>query len=86
MRGVSKMVVFCCRSIATRIDRQAESVVGGLEGDRSCEGDADRAEAVREIAAILAAAYLRLRFLCPSPLRMPSIGWIARAGAIRRRV
>lgn len=30
------------------------------------ERDADHAEAVREIAAILAAAYLRLRFPCPS--------------------
>jgi hypothetical protein len=29
--------------------------------------DADRAEAVREIAAILAKGYLRLRFPCPSP-------------------
>ena len=29
--------------------------------------DADRAVAVREIAAILAAAYLRLRFPDPSP-------------------
>jgi hypothetical protein len=31
------------------------------------ESDADRAEAVREIAAMLAAAYLRMRFPCPSP-------------------
>ena len=31
------------------------------------ERDADRAEAVREIAAILATAYLRLRFPCPPP-------------------
>jgi len=31
------------------------------------ERDADRAEAVRQIAAILAAAYVRLRF--PEPLR-----------------
>jgi hypothetical protein len=30
------------------------------------ERDGDRAEAVREIAAILAAAYFRLRFPCPS--------------------
>ena len=31
------------------------------------ERDADRAEAVRQIAAILAAAYVRLRF--PEPIR-----------------
>ena len=31
------------------------------------ERDADRAEAVRQIAAILAAAYVRLRFPSPSP-------------------
>jgi hypothetical protein len=31
------------------------------------ESDSDRAEPVREIAAILAVAYLRLRFPCPSP-------------------
>jgi len=31
------------------------------------ESDSDRAEPVRENAAILAAAYLRLRFSCHSP-------------------
>ena len=31
------------------------------------ERDADRAEAIRQIAAILAAAYVRLRFPEPSP-------------------
>jgi hypothetical protein len=34
------------------------------------ERDTDRADAVREIAAILAAAYLRLRFPCPSTLQV----------------
>lgn len=34
--------------------------------------DSDRTEAIQQIATILAAAYLRLRFPDPAPLRLDS--------------
>jgi hypothetical protein len=45
-----------------RIDREADIVVGGPRRPLMNGRDTDRAEAIRVIAEILAAAYLRLRF------------------------
>jgi len=52
----------------TALDRIADIVVGGLQGRPLMnDRDPDRAEAVREIATVLATAYLRLRFPEPPP-------------------